>query len=383
MRTEPFDKTNENERTEEAWRKLQEKLAGEKAGGQWAAWAEAAKRAEQHKQEHEDGGTKAGSVFAAPEWPSMEKADGMAVAKSAAASEQPVRKRMRMSRRRKWGAAAAACLLLGTIIATPAGNQALAAILNQFRAQQITVVNEEDLRNLFESVAGSEAGIRETVNKFGTYTTKSGQVEGEYPVEEAERLLGFKPVVAEAAGLKVSISPSTTITFNLNVDEVNAVMKRLGATTLMPEAIDGKPVALELGERAYYDGKALGAKGEEWAYLYEQKAPVVTVDPSVPVDKALDAVLDFPLLPEYLKRDLQQSQILEGKLPIPMLEGQQTEKLDVEGTQVVLNTDGDRDGDGTSFSAVWIHDGRLFELEGGNLFKTREAMLQKIGELIG
>ncbi|MFB9331095.1 hypothetical protein ACFFSY_34610 [Paenibacillus aurantiacus] len=378
MRTEPFDKTNENERTEEAWRKLQAKLAGEKAGGQWAAWAEAAKRAEQDKQRQS--GAEDGLVFGSAEWPAQEKPAGVAVPASAAGAEQPVRSRMRMSRRRKWGAAAAACLLLGTVIVTPAGNQALAAILNQFRAQQITVVNEADLRSLFENVAGSEAGIRETVNKFGTYTTQSGQVEGEFTPEEAERLLGYKLTGDVAEGKKISISPSTTVTFKLNVDEVNAVMKRLGATTLMPEAIDGKPVTLELGERVYYDQYALGGKNDQWAYLYEQKAPVVTVDPSVPIEEALNAVLDFPLLPDYLKRDLQQSQILEGKLPIPMIEGQQTEKLDVEGTQIVLTTDGD--GAGTHYRAAWIHDGRLFEFDGGDQFKTREAMLQKIGELI-
>lgn len=375
MRTEPFDKAYENERTEEAWRKLREKLAGEAPGEQWKTWAEAAKRGQGNQAMEGFGADVAGDET---DRRVGEEPFGEAVSANAAAQEQPARKRMRMSRRRKWSAAAAACLVLGAVIATPAGNEALAAILNQFRAQQITVVNEGDLRSLFESVGGGEANFRETVNKFGTYTTESGKVEGEFTIAEAERLLGYKPVVAASDGKKVSISPSTTVSFKMNVGEVNDVMKRLGATTLMPEAIDGKPVTLELGERVYYDGESLGAKGEEWAYLYEQKAPVVTVDPSVPVEEALEAVLDFPLLPDYLKRDLQQSRILEGKLPIPMIEGQQTEKLDVEGTQVVLTSDGDNAG----FRAAWIHDGRLYEFEGGNLFKTREAVLKKIGELI-
>ncbi|MFC4102137.1 hypothetical protein [Paenibacillus xanthanilyticus] len=377
MRTEPFDKANE--RTEEAWRKLQAKLAGEKAGAQWAAWAEAAKRTERQKQGHEDEGTKTGSVFAAAEWPSMEKPNGAAPAASVDVPEQPVRKRMRMSRRRKWGAAAAACLLLGTVIATPAGNQALAAILNQFRAEQITVVNENDLRLMFESVAGSDAGFREMVNQFGTYTTESGKLtEGELSVEEAERLLGYELAGSVAEGAKVSISPSTTVTFKLNVDEVNDVMKRLGATRLMPEEIDGKSIKLELSERVYYGEQALGAKEGQWAYMQVQKAPVVTVDPAVPVEEALNAVLDFPLLPEYLKQDLKQSQILEGKLPIPFIEGKQAEKIDVEGTRVVLSAEGEV----AQFRAAWIHDGRLFQFDGGSMFTTREAMLAKIGELI-
>lgn len=274
--------------------------------------------------------------------------------------------------------ATAACLLVG-VIATPIGNEALASILNKFRMQQVTVVNENDLQQLFYNATNGET--RESANKFGDFTQVSGNKSGELTAVEASKLLGRGIVVPKewnAKEQKLYISPSNAITLKLKVDEVNKTMLRLGAKKLLPQSIDGKSITLEIGESVHIYTSIKDKPGYSFT---QQPVPVITVDPTIPVAEAYDALLQFPLLPDSLKQSLQQTNVLSGgAVPLPVVTNGQSEKLKLNNLDIIMTTSSS--GKYVNYMATWVKNGQLFTLSGGQeVFANRQAFLDQLTEL--
>lgn len=274
--------------------------------------------------------------------------------------------------------ATAACLLVG-VIATPIGNEALASILNKFRMQQVTVVNENDLQQLFYNATNGET--RESANKFGDFTQVSGNKSGELTAVEASKLLGRSIVVPKewnAKEQKLYISPSNAITLKLKVDEVNKTMLRLGAKKLLPQSIDGKPITLEIGESVHIYTSIKDKPGYSFS---QQPVPVITVDPTIPIAEAYDALLQFPLLPDSLKQSLQQTNVLSGgAVPLPVVTNGQSEKLKLNNLDIIMTTSSS--GKYVHYMATWVKNGQLFTLSGGEeVFANRQAFTDQLTEL--
>lgn len=378
MTTQSSDPNQDKALTDAAWRKLQNKLAAEPVNPKWTAWP---------------GPNVASAPSAAPESPAEQaprpnhtrlpealQAESTPARASVPAieTEDEVRRNRRKTRTRRWMTVAAACCVLGAIVATPVGNKALAAILNQFRMQEVTVVDENELRHLFNSVT-ENGKTEESLNQFGTFTNTIGPERGPLKREDAQNKLGYNLLPTSVIGTtSLYIGASQTLTINLHVDAVNKAMKRLGATKLMPDSVDGKPITFTIPESVHYqmnDGK------DKYADLMQTNVPTVTVDPSIKVEEALDAVLQFPLLPDHLKSSLKKSRILSGDIPLPIIATDRTEKLSVGGTPVIMEAWDYKDG--SHFTGTWVKNGQLFSFSGGSMYPSREAFLAKIKELIG
>lgn len=362
--TNPVHKDSSIEATDEAWAKLQQTLAREPVNPAWAAWKQPANDL-----------TGSGAAIVEDQG---QRGHGPTVTETAAKQQQQVVRRPRMNRRRKWAIAAAAVAGFAVILSTPVGNTAMAAILNQFRMQQVTIVDESDLRDLFYQV--NEGGtVSEAVNAFGTFTTASGEISGELPKDKMMETLGYKALSGEMFNSidSVQILNSREATLTLNVEAVNQALKRLGAEQLLPESVDGKAITLHMPEIATYD---LSTDDQHWASLSQMNTPTVIVDPSIGVAEALNAVLNFPLLPESWKTNLQQSRILSGELPMPLVKGSLAEEITVGGTPVILQQYDYNQG--TQFHAVWVRHGQMFEFSGGNVYPVKAEFIAKLQELI-
>ncbi|MCA0756989.1 hypothetical protein KP806_18165 [Paenibacillus sp. N4] len=284
-----------------------------------------------------------------------------------------------LQERRRWVAGTAAALVLGLALATPAGNKVLAALQNQFRMEQLTVVEEQDLENLFNSVGVSES----TINQYGEFAHYS---EGEYTtystIEELQENAGRELVIpeifrAEGQNLRIGVSPTRTITMKVKVDEINDTMRKLGADKLLPLSIDGKQITLSIGDAVNLD---LHSNQTKTSYSFTQRpAPSVTIEAGVPVEEALEAVLQFPLIPAELKQELKQSNILDsGSAPMPLVMPEGYEKIQIAGTEVLLTALNTADG---NYGAVWADGGQLFTFSG--TFPDREAFTSMLKEMIG
>lgn len=366
MTTHPHN-SGEDKRTREAWERLQEKLATEPVNDKWETWGTQSKQ----------NGLKLADALPGP---AVSAAASNEASRPTTEAPAPAKtSRRRASSARKWAAAAAAVVIIGAVLATPMGNNALAAILNQFRVQEIATVDGDTLESLFNQLVPGETLSKD--NTFGQFTTKGGTVQGEFTREQAASRLGYQLLPSDLTGgeEKVYISPSNEITMKMNVEEVNQAMQRVGATKLLPGSIDGKAITLTLHESVTYD---LNTDQEHWASLAQMQAPEITVDPSVDVEEALEAVLQLPILPAGLKNQLQQSSILSGSIPIPYIvdKSAKTDEHTIGGTKVLVE---EREYSSmTDRTAIWIKDGQLFHFDGGSAYATETDFMNKLKELV-
>ncbi|NHN30945.1 hypothetical protein [Paenibacillus agricola] len=374
-----------NETTDAAWAKLQAALSQETENPQWKQWAEEG-AAVQAPMAVLDGQTPSltipASVDAVNADPLVTK--GLPLPLPSLMETGKLKRTGTFDswirRNNKRIGIATAAFLLVAVIATPLGNEALASILGKFRMQQVTVVNENELQQLFYNATNGES--RETINKFGTFSQVSGKITGEFTAAEAAKQLK-RPIVMPK-GLnendqKLYISPSNAITFKINVDEVNATMARLGATKLLPQSVNGKAITLELGEAA----NIYTEKKDQPGYSFtQQPVPVVVVDPSISVAEAFDAVMQFPLLPDGLKQSLEQSNVLKGgAIPLPVFSNGQSEKMKLGNVDTIVTSRGS--GASIYYSVTWVKDEQLFTLSGNeDVFPSRQALLDQTAELI-
>lgn len=361
-----------SETTDAAWLKMQKLLIDEPVNPVWDSWG----RSESYNAEEEEASRRISSsdFHNAGGMPEREAPATGAVKPSKASS----RRKTRMTRSRKWAAAATAAALTAVVLATPVGNTAMAAILNQFRMQDVTVVNESEIRELFNQINEGEA-VSEAENKFGSFTTSYGTYYDTLLIDQLQSVVGYPAM--SAAILEdihsVQVTESRDATMRLKVDAVNEALKRLGAKQLLPESVDGKPITLHLPETVIYD---LSTADGKWASLSQMDTPSINMDPSIEVDEALQAVLNLPILPDNWKTSLQQSRVLAGELPMPLIKGDSAKEITVAGTPVILQEfDYSQD---PVFNATWIHEGQMFELSGGSRYPDKDEFIAKLQELI-
>ncbi|WP_405112531.1 hypothetical protein MHH28_04835 [Paenibacillus sp. FSL K6-1217] len=362
--------------TDEAWAKLQKKLGEEPVNPVWAAWGKQETLLEEQaaKTDRSDRAELAADAVL-PAAAADNLAAAEAVQNIGRKSRQP-----KMSRTRKWAAAAAGVAIFAAILATPVGNTAMAALLNQFKMQEATVVEEGDLRDMFYQITenGNDRNIEKSLEAFGDVSITNGEVKENIAFKDIQGLLGYEPLKGSVMdSVKfVRVSGSHDITLNLKVEEVNKALKRLGSDNLLPASVDGKPITLHIPEQVNYD---LGSD-QHWGALSQMNTPMVTVDPSVDLDEAVDALVNFPLIPDNLRNSLQKSRILSGDLPMPLIKGSHDEQIAVAGTPVILTEM--KFSNSNSYTAVWVQKGQLLQFYGGDIYPDREQFIQKVQELI-
>jgi hypothetical protein len=363
-----------------AWERLQKQLVKEPVNSQWARWS---KQQQERKNVTPDEISVQRSATVSGLEPFMTPPEAAVVL-----PESFTRKNSWFKKHRKWVSGIAAASVLAVTLITPAGNQALAAILNKFHMQQMTVVKEDELQQMMNTIF-TDGESREAVNKFGAISRKSGTINGEYTLKDAERLLNRKLIMPgnfDPNTEKVHISASNELTMTLKVDEVNKTLTRLGAAKLLPNSVDGKPITLKLGE-AVSLSRQVQKDGNGYYYSFTQLAvPVIEVDPSIPVSEALEAVIQFPLLPDYIKNNLKTSGALDnGNIPLPIVTNGNAEKLTIQGVEAVLtvNNYGNKEAGNrlAYYNLIWIKNGKVYSVNGSG-FADRAALVAFAEELI-
>jgi len=293
-------------------------------------------------------------------------------------TESTVKRRRKMSSTRKrWTTGVAACVLVGAVIATPFGNNAMAALLDQFRVQTLTTVDSEQLSDMFDQYR-SENKLGEMESRFGTFSSTYGNIEGSFSPSKAAELLNYTEVkdFSQDDEEKVQIQSSRTETLNMNVDEVNKAIQSLGGKELLPQSLNNTPITVHFPETIYYPI----FKDEQMASLSQTKVPTVQFDASVSTDEVFKAIADLPFLPQSLKDGLQSDKIINGSLPLPVESSGKTERVTIAGEPVLISTYTVNDKIG--YYGTWIHNGELFTLDGSDIYNTYESFTKEIEKLI-
>lgn len=157
-----------DKKVDEAWERLQIKLAAEPVNDKWETWGMGSKKND----------SKLAETISMPMGSSIagKKSVQFTTEKKVPAKISHRRK----SGARKWIAATAAAAIFGVAFATPMGNNAMAALLNQFRVQDITTVDSNELEQLFNQIDPNKS--IDNNNKFGQFTSKTGSIGGDLVV---------------------------------------------------------------------------------------------------------------------------------------------------------------------------------------------------------
>lgn len=304
-----------------------------------------------------------------------------------AAAEGKRSRSRRNIRARKWAALGLAACVAAAVVITPVGNKALASILGQFRMEQVTEVNERDLDQLFNAVY--QSGISEQeINRFGTFTVDTGEDYEELTPAAAAAAAGIPPVESSLIDKQetIYVGSGSKISLKLNVNEMNKAMKQLGASKLFPAGINGKTITVDMAPTVNYSLAPMENEDSPVS-LSQMKVPTLTVADTADVSEVLEAVLQFPLLPERIKNSLTQSTMLTtGGIPLPVLTDERavTEQMTVGQTKVLMNTYDYPDEIG--YEATWVKDGVLSQAMAYVKKDNKEAVKQfkqTLQELIG
>ncbi|MFF2483303.1 hypothetical protein [Paenibacillus sp. NPDC058071] len=370
----------ERQHTQEAWERLEAKLRTVEPSPLWAQWEERKGENSRAAELTElDPGVEHGTLDSESGLGETARANGR--------QESPPRKPVRRSwaRHHAWklGTACAAVLLF-TIIAVPTTNEALAALLNRFKMNEVVVVQSNDLEQLMNLFNDNKD--RSLLNTFGSFTREThGESKHDVSDQQVEAKFGIRvphPLKEQLTYSVSAIMPATDLTLTLNVDEINGVMKKLGADRLLPDSVDGKEIRMNTGEtlHLYYSAENDGRRKS--ASVSYTDLPTIEIDPSIDAKEALEAVVRLPGMPEGIRSAIVQSaRIEQGVAPLPIITSGVPVQSEVNGTTVYTEQREDRDG--TLYGqAIWLLNGKYATL---NYYSfDNEAEIQKLlSEIVG
>jgi hypothetical protein len=370
---QPTEPTNSSHATDEAWKKLQRRLVTETPHPKWQQWANEPQLfqiddpSSQPQQSQRSVNTM--------KKPNEEQSH-------TSSTEPTVKRRRKMSSARKrWTTGVAACVIAGAVISTPFGNNAMAALLDQFRVQTLTTVDDQQLSDMFDQYR-SKGDLGESENRFGTFTSTYGKVEGDFNPSKAATLLNYT-LIKEASKNDEStayVRSSRTETLNMNVDEINKAIQSLGGTDLLPQSLNNTPITMHFPETIEYTMTT----EDRFAMLTQTKVPTVQFDASVSTEEVFKAIANLPFLPQSLKDGLQSDKIIDGSLPLPVVSDGTNERVTIAGVPVLVTTYNYHDDTTAAYGATWIHNGELFtfELNSADKSNTKETFTKEIEKLI-
>lgn len=384
MTNHPIDERKQgnlwaSKETNDAWAKLELKLKEQEASPVWGAWMKEGVTAEdtEHK--------------AAGPYPMLGKEQDAYIGKVEkqerhAAKTLPSPYRSWLKKHGIKTGVAAAAVLICAAIAIPSTNEALASILGKFKMNQVAVVQEDDFKTALEGIFGSNVSA-ESSNKFGQFErTFTGEDASDLTVAQAREKYGIELKekldlpYGKQTDLQIYGQQGQAITLRLDVDEINDVMKKLGAKQLLPASVDGKAITLRTGQGVNADYHFMDSNEKShYVAVNVIPVPVVEMDPSIEAEDAYEALIPFPVLPANLKNVLMQStRISEGEVPFPIITNGDVTKSVVNGTDVYYENSKNY---WAGWNATWVKNGQVTQVQMYDA-NTREDAELIVKELI-
>lgn len=234
---------------------------------------------------------------------------------------------------KKIAAIAAAVAFITSYATIQPVRAAVSDVLSIFRAQNLTGINitVKDIDNIQKQLQSKEPEI--DLKNMGKISVKGGEQKHTTPAE-ASALQDFKiqlPGILKESTPEISITNPMSVSFNMNAEKVNSIMKSFGAVKLLPENITGKTFELNtpLLINASYN-----INGKIYNVL-QTKAPQVIIPDGVDADEIYEAMTELPILPESIQKQFKAIKDWRNTLFIPVVESK-TEEVDINGIKGYL-----------------------------------------------
>ncbi|MFC0524371.1 anti-sigma factor family protein [Pontibacillus salicampi] len=233
-------------------------------------------------------------------------------------------------------------LIAGVTAATLVGSLAIPQVqvaadnfLSIFRVNQMEIVKitESDLNQMESEIRNLEDGTIDLKGVGEIETKTEGEIKSFDSLEKAEQA-GYSLPQINQAEVKhdLMVKPSSTITFQLNVEDANAMLQQIGSDNQLDNSLDGKPFSLKLAEsyEATYETE------DNRQFMYQNMgAPEISVPKGASVDEIRSILTELPFLPENIKSQINSIDNLEKTLPIPYMQDRNHEmnEIDIQGSK--------------------------------------------------
>lgn len=249
---------------------------------------------------------------------------------------------------KKFITAAAVVLVLGAAFSIPSVQSAAAGLLQSFRMEKVNAVTitPQDMEQI-------QAAIMQGDGSFDIETFGEISVVGENSFQNLSREeladLSFVPLLPEELSEDTSFTLDKTgmVEITPRVEEVNRLLQAMGSNYTLPQAMDGQTSRVIIGDM-------LTIWTDEYR-LKECESPVIEVPEGVDISEVARALVELPIWPEDVQRQLEAVNDWEHTLLLPLYEDSQ--KVTVSGQDAILMN---RD---QYASLIWQQDGILFFLE--------------------
>lgn len=270
--------------------------------------------------------------------------------------------KIEMKAYKKYLATACAALVFFGGISAPPVRAAVGDAVSIFRAQDIQKVDVSlgDLKSIEESLRNREGDIK--IDNLAEIS-QSGAEYKIISAEEAQGLVNFplKKMTA-VTGFKsgeTNIVTAGTISLKLNINNVNELMKTLGATKPFETSLDGKTFSIH--SPAMVTQSYNNADNSKWVRLTQTKLPEIKAPEGTSMESLIDSISSLGILPIQLQSQIRALKDTGNTLYLPNVDGSLKE-VTIAGKKVFVTFD-TYDGK-THGDAIWMDNGILRNLSG-------------------
>lgn len=258
----------------------------------------------------------------------------------------------------------AAAVMIG-LFSVPQVQVAASNFLSIFRVNQAEFVKmtTSDLQEVERWFANHETGEMD-LKGLGKITVDETDKQIDYNFTSAEEMnkSGIQaPVVPKHYQFSSShVSMPFTMTLELDVNKVNALLETMGVEQSFDQKLDQKPFSITVPQtmRASYQAASPEQALQDFSYTVIGN-PEFAVPEDVSLEELRTTVLAMPFLPENVRKQLTRIEDWQHTLPVPIFEGEtdETKEVRINGEAgYALETE-------YNSAIVWQKDGKVYYLD--------------------
>ncbi len=281
----------------------------------------------------------------------------------------------KMKKYQKYIASVAAVGLIVTGLSFEPVRASVSDVVSIFRADQIKTmdISLASLQEVEKALAEKEGEIN--IENLVKVNQTGGEYKNFTSLEAAETELGYG--ITPLAGLNgqyqlgdISGSMKQDIEFTLEIEEVNKLMKTLGAEKLFDPSLDGKPFSIHMApsiSMTYSDHK-----NNKYINYSESKMPQVVAPAGTDVNELVACIASLGILPSDIQNQLKNMTDMGETLYIPNVDGS-VKTFDMGGKKVFGSFETEEN---YNYSYItWLENGIIHVLSGDFDQKQAEAWL--------
>ena len=227
--------------------------------------------------------------------------------------------------------------------------------LNIFRVENVKgfMVSYTDMEEIRQQLEQKNGEI--DVDSIGKIKREGFEVR-KVPVDEAKAVAGFPvllPADAKYGSIEITASEPGKISFTMKIENVNEALKSFGAKRLLPENLDGKTFTADF---AYQVNYSYNIGGNSY-FVSQTKSPELSAPADVNVDEIYDCLVELPLLPEDIQRQLKSIKDWKNTIYLPVVDAEPQE-VDINGAKGFIAEK--RNG---GWLLVWYAEGTIYSVD--------------------